>query len=141
LEQSARRLREKAARPWREYLTPQGAIIRVGKGADSNEKLLKLARGQDIWLHTRNWPGAYVWVPLQKHEQIRPETLRSAALLALHFSQLPNENKAEIMYTPFKFLQKQRKAKTGEVSVRQFKSLIVSPDRDSLAGLLNSKSQ
>ncbi len=141
LEQSARRLREKAARPWREYLTPQGAIIRVGKGADSNEKLLKLARGQDIWLHTRNWPGAYVWVPLQKHEQIRPETLRSAALLALHFSQLPNENKAEIMYTPFKFLQKQRKAKTGEVSVRQFKSLIVSPDQASLAGLLNSKSQ
>lgn len=140
-EQNPRRMREKAARPWREYHTPQGAIIRVGKGADSNEKLLKLARGQDIWLHTRNWPGAYVWIPLQKHEEIRPETLRAAALLALHFSQLPNENKAEIMYTPFKFLQKQRKAKTGEVSVRQFKSLIVSPDQASLAGLLNSKSE
>ena len=140
-DQNPRRMREKAARPWREYHTPQGAIIRVGKGAEANEKLLKLARGQDIWLHTRNWPGAYVWVPLQKNEQISPETLRAAALLALHFSQLPNENKAEIMYTPFKFLQKQRKAKTGEVSVRQFKSLIVSHDQASLAGLLTSKSE
>ncbi|MBT9549128.1 MAG: DUF814 domain-containing protein [Candidatus Sericytochromatia bacterium] len=140
-EQNPRRMREKAARPWREYHTPQGAIIRVGKGAESNEKLLKLARGQDIWLHTRNWPGSYVWIPLQKNEQPSPETLRAAALLALHFSQLPNENKAEIMYTPFKFLQKQRKAKTGEVSVRQFKSLIVSHDQASLAGLLTSKSE
>lgn len=136
--QSSQSPKAKAAQPWREYQTGHGQIIRVGKGAQANEKLLKLARGHDLWLHTRNWPGAYVWVPLLKDQPLLPDTLQAAALLALHFSQMPDEHNAEIMFTPFKFLHKPRKAKSGEVSVRQFKTLTVTPDPAVLGPLLNS---
>lgn len=133
------REQEKAALPWREFLSKQGQLIRVGKGASGNEAMLKQARGHDLWLHTRDWPGAYVWIPVAKNSTVTPETLGEAAQLALHYSQKPEEPKAEIMFTAFKYLHKVRKGKPGEVSVSQSKTLIISRDPGCLEALFGRK--
>jgi predicted ribosome quality control (RQC) complex YloA/Tae2 family protein len=131
-------LLQHASQPWREYFSKLGQKIRVGKGAQANEKILKLAKGHDLWLHSRDWPGAYIWVPLTKNQILEAECLIDAASLALHFSQNPTESTAEIIYTFFKHLHKNKHAKLGEVSLRTFKSIIIRSDKDRIQRLLAS---
>ena len=74
-----------------------GVPIYVGRGADKNDELTwKIARGNDLWLHTRDVPGAHVVVPLDRGaggaaRAVDAETLVDAATLAAHHSDARDE--------------------------------------------------
>ena len=73
--------RDERPPPYREFRSSTGAAILVGRGADRNDELtFKVARGNDLWLHTRDVPGAHVVVPLSGRP-IDGETLLDAATL------------------------------------------------------------
>ena len=63
--------------PYREFRSSTGAAILVGRGADRNDELtFKVARGNDLWLHTRDVAGAHVVVPLSRPPRRRRDTAR-----------------------------------------------------------------
>jgi len=72
--------------PYRKFISQSGAPILVGRSARDNDTLtLRVARGNDLWLHARGMQGAHVVVP-GPGESPDPRTLGDAALLAAHFS-------------------------------------------------------
>ena len=73
--------------PYRSFRSLAGLPILVGRGAAQNDALtLRVARGNDLWLHARGLAGAHVVVRLEKGRAPDQETLLDAAHLAVHFS-------------------------------------------------------
>lgn len=122
-------------RPYREFMSQAGQRIYVGRGAKDNDQLtFRVARGNDLWLHVRDYAGSHVIVPLNKNEQPHPQTLLDAATLALHYSQAAGP--AEVSYTRRKHVQRFKGAKPGQVQLAEFKSLQLNPEPERLARLL-----
>lgn len=50
------------------FTTPDGFIVLVGKNSLQNERLLKAAQGNDLWLHAKDMPGSHVIVRAEGKE-------------------------------------------------------------------------
>ncbi|MDC7232441.1 MAG: NFACT family protein [Spirochaetales bacterium] len=101
-----------------------GFSIIVGRSARENEEILKsCVRGNDYWLHTRDYPGAYVFIRLPKGKTVPLETLLDAGNLALFYSKAKNSGAADLYYTQVKYLRKPREGKRGLVLPTREKNL------------------
>ncbi|HBY57055.1 MAG TPA: hypothetical protein DEG96_04255 [Candidatus Atribacteria bacterium] len=109
------------------YISKDGWEIYVGKNNQQNDFLtLKLASGNDIWLHTKTIQGAHVIIKNKGGNQTPPlSTLLQAAQLAAYFSKAKNENKVMVDYTLKKYVKKPKNAKPGMVTYSHEKSLII----------------
>ena len=107
---SARRASASATaprRPTARSAPPTGAQILVGRGADRNDELtFQVARGNDLWLHARDVPGAHVIVPPAAGGRIDEQTLLDAATLAAHHSNARGEAQVDVGYTLRKHVRK-----------------------------------
>ncbi len=124
----------------RALVHPSGARILVGKGAAENDALtFRVARGRDVWLHLRDWPGPHVvlqWTG--SSQEPPPQALLDAALLALHFSRRGRaEGVAEVTWTQAKNLR--RAGRPGEVFVAGGRSLRIEHDPQRVARLLGAE--
>lgn len=113
--------------PYRPFESARGERILVGRGgADNHATTFGVARGNDHWLHTRDVPGAHVIVPLPaRGREPHPETLRDAAALAVHHSDLRDEPGVEVMHTRRKHVRAIKGAGPGRVTVAGAKSIVV----------------
>lgn len=126
--------------PYRRFSSQAGAPILVGRSARDNDALsLRVARGNDLWLHARGVQGAHVVVP-GAGESPDARTLADAALLAAHFSSARGEPGVEVAWTRCKHLRKPKGAPPGSVIVTQEKVLRVRLEPDRLAALLSTES-
>ncbi|PIQ24054.1 hypothetical protein COW36_05915 [bacterium (Candidatus Blackallbacteria) CG17_big_fil_post_rev_8_21_14_2_50_48_46] len=116
---------------WRSFFSSKQTLIRVGKTDKGNEALLKQGKGNDIWLHTRNWPGAHVLISKPKDQSLDSEDLLDGAALALFYSSQPEESPAEISWTELKYLRRIKASKAGEVLISKQNTLIyrIQPER------------
>lgn len=102
-------------RPYRSYRSLSGREIWVGKSGTANDTMtFKHASPHATWLHASGYQGAHVVVQKKRGEQLDPQTLRDACLLAAHFSKAPL-GPVEVTVTDVKFVRKFRGAKTGQV--------------------------
>ncbi|HWE29249.1 MAG TPA: NFACT RNA binding domain-containing protein, partial [Polyangia bacterium] len=102
--------------PYREFRSSTGAAILVGRGADRNDELtFKVARGNDLWLHARDYPGAHVIVPLSG-KPVDGDTLLDAATLAAHHSNARGEAQVDVVYVARKLVRKPPKSAPGGVT-------------------------
>lgn len=125
------------ALPYRSFLSASGQTIRVGKRDRDNDTLsFRLARGRDLWLHVRNYTGSHVVISLQRGETASEQSLLDAATLAVYFSQVRSDSKAEVIYTAVKNLKKPKGAAPGEVQISQMRSLILQVETARLERLL-----
>jgi predicted ribosome quality control (RQC) complex YloA/Tae2 family protein len=125
--------------PYREARASSGEAILIGRNAADNDRLtFSVARGTDIWLHTRDAPGAHVIVrvPRAKHG-ISEATLAEAALLAAHFSPLSGEEQVDITWTQVKHLRKPKGAPPGLVYVSEARTVRVRRDAERVSRLLS----
>ncbi len=123
------------AKPYREFLSGANQAIYVGRSAKENAQLtFKVARGNDLWLHIRDYPGSHVIVPLRKNEQVQPETLLDAATLAHHYSKA--DGPAEVNYTRRKHVQRFKGGSPGQVQLSEFKTLLLRPEPERLERLI-----
>lgn len=123
--------------PYREFSSLSGRRILVGRSARDNDKLsFQIARGNDLWLHVRDWAGSHVLVPLGKNEAVDNETLLDAATLALHYSSAGSGSQAEVSYTRRKHVRRSKGAPAGQVHLSEFKTLSLRPEPERLARLL-----
>ncbi|MEE2903530.1 MAG: NFACT RNA binding domain-containing protein [Myxococcota bacterium] len=127
------------AEPFRRFLTIDGCEVFVGKGAKSNDELsLKIAKGQDLWLHARGSAGAHVILKLSKDQDPPKEALLDACHLAAHYSERKNDAHVEIMYTRAKFVRKPKGEAPGRVRVSKDKSFYLTVDPARVKRLLSS---
>ena len=127
------------AEPFRRFITVDGCEVLVGKGAKSNDELsLKVAKGQDLWLHARGSAGAHVILRLNKNQDPPKEALLDACHLAAHYSERKNDAHVEIMYTRAKFVRKPKGEAPGRVRVSKDKSFYLAVDSARTKRLLSS---
>src|SRR5262249_60488 len=123
--------------PYREHRSADGDAIWVGRGAADNDALtFRHARGNDLWLHCRDAPGAHVVVPLRAGRPASEATFLAAARLAAHFSPLAGEAQVDVMYTHVRNLRRPKGAAPGRVFTSDAKTVRVRLEPARLARLL-----
>lgn len=107
-----------------------GFNILVGRNSKENDQLLrKSARGNDLWLHVRDYSGGYIFIKTIKNKTIPLETLLDAANLALLYSAKKYKDKADIHYTAVKNLRRVKGGKEGLVLAYNEKNLSIDYDK------------
>ncbi len=111
--------------PFREF-ERDGKKILVGRNNLQNERLLKLASPDDIWLHVQKYHSSHVII-LAEGGQVRDETILYAAQLCAYFSQAREGDKIPVDYCKRKFVKKPSKSKAGFVVYTDYKTVLVKP--------------
>ncbi|MBO4424528.1 MAG: DUF814 domain-containing protein, partial [Spirochaetales bacterium] len=96
--------------------TSGGFQIIAGRNAKENDELLRhYVKGNDMWLHTRDFPGGYVFIKFRRDKTIPLEVLLDAANIAVLFSKGRNNSSVDLYYTQVKYLRRAKDGKTGLV--------------------------
>jgi predicted ribosome quality control (RQC) complex YloA/Tae2 family protein len=115
--------------------------ILVGRTAKENDQLLRsYTRGNDYWLHTRDYPGGYVFIKYIAGKSVPLQTLLDAGNLALYFSKARSNGKADLYYTQVKHLRRAKGAAYGTVLPTHEKNLAVELDRTRIERLFGGDS-
>jgi predicted ribosome quality control (RQC) complex YloA/Tae2 family protein len=116
-----------------------GFTLIVGRNARENEALLRHAvRGNDYWLHSRDYPGSYVFIKSIRGKSIPLDTLLDAGNLALSSSKAKKSSRGHVYYTQVKYLKKVKGAKAGLVIPTHEKNLLITLDAARLKRLKDS---
>ncbi len=106
-----------------------GWLILVGRTAAENDELLRRhVKGSDLWLHTRDWPGGYVFVKNRPGKSVPLGILLDAGTLALFYSKGRKAGNADLYYAQVKHLRRAKGAPRGTVLPSNEKNLSVSLD-------------
>ncbi len=120
------------------HFTSGRFTILVGRTASENDALLRHhVKGNDYWLHTRDYPGGYVFIKNIRGKSIPLETLIDAGNLALFFSKGRKNGHGELYYTQVKYLRRAKTGKKGLVLPTQEKNLSIRLDQHRLDKLLH----
>ncbi len=104
----------------------RGYPVLVGRNARENDLLLRtFAKGRDHWIHTRDYPGGYVFIRCPVHKTVPLDVLLDAAQLAAHFSKARDKGKVDFYWTRVKYLRRAREGKKGTVIPTQEKNLSI----------------
>ena len=110
--------------------------ILVGRDADENDDLLRhYVRGDDLWLHVRDFPGGYVFIKARKGKTVPLDILLDAANLAVYYSKARTNSKVDLYYTHVKYLRRAKNGPKGLVIPTQEKNLCITPDKVRLSRL------
>ena len=125
--QKRRGAQQQTARlPYRVFWSAHGEKIWLGKGGmDNHLTSFQAARGQDLWVHTRDVPGAHVIIPLPHRGHVpQYETILDAAALAVHHSKQRGEESVELYFTERKHIRPVPGGPPGKVMVASSKTII-----------------
>ena len=130
---------KKKSHPGLDY-TVDGWYILVGRDANENDELLRHhVKGSDLWLHTRDFPGGYVFIKARKDKTVPLEILLDAANLAVYYSKARNSGKTDLYYTYVKYLRRAKDGPKGLVLPTHEKNLCITPDKARLDKLESLK--
>ncbi|WP_445435933.1 NFACT RNA binding domain-containing protein [Candidatus Borreliella tachyglossi] len=112
------------------HLISCGFEIVVGRNAKENDELLRSwAKGNDYWLHTRDYPGAYVFIRNKKDKTPPLEVLLDAGNLCVFYTKPARKSgEADLYYTHVKYLRRVKGGKTGLVIPNMEKNLNIKLD-------------
>lgn len=102
--------------------------IRIGRSAEENDRLVRLAHPDDLWLHARGVPGAHVVIRTDGRH-VPSEVLQRAAELAAWHSRARGERKVQVSYTPVRYVRRPKGGLPGMVTLLREEVLIVRGDR------------
>ena len=118
---------KKKALSFREYQSPDGFRILVGRNNTQNDLLtLKTAAKTDIWLHTKDIHGSHT-VIICEGKTPPDSTLLFAAQVAAFNSQAKSSQNVPVDYTLIKYVKKPSGAKAGMVIYTNQSTLFVTP--------------
>lgn len=107
-----------------------GFTIIIGRSAKDNDYVtVKLANGNDGWLHVRDYPGSHAIIRAEKKREISMTAWREAAEMCAALSQAPDLALVDVIYTYKKYVTKPRHAKAGSVLVAGGKNIVVRKDQ------------
>ncbi|MGG2095831.1 NFACT RNA binding domain-containing protein [Bacillus sp. S13(2024)] len=131
---NAKNTKKKPSKPVLDkYIASDGTEILVGKNNKQNDYLTnKLARRDEIWLHTKDIPGSHVVI---RSLEPSDETLVEAAKLAAYFSKAKESSSVPVDYTKIRHVKKPSGAKLGFVTYDNQQTVYVTPDADTVMKL------
>ena len=119
-----------------------GFDIIAGRNAIENDELLRhYSSPLDTWVHTRDYPGGFVFIKFKKNKSIPLDVLLDAANISALFSKGKNDTNVSLYYTQVRFLRRAKNGKKGLVLPTQEKNLTIKPDPQRLKRLFNNKEQ
>lgn len=86
-------------------------------------------------MHTRDFPGGYVFIKNQKDKTIPLEVILDAANLAILYSKAKNAGVADLYYTQVKYLRRAKNGPLGLVLPTNEKNLHVTLDDKRVSNL------
>lgn len=105
-------------------------LIMVGRNLKENDILLRhYVKGNDIWLHSRGYSGAYVFIRTSQNITIPLEKLIQCGQIAALYSKAKNEIYLDVYYTEVKYLKRIKKS-PGIVSPLRDKNLQIKVDNE-----------
>lgn len=122
---NAPRKKKRVETPFRTFLI-DGFTVLAGRSNVQNDRLLKRASPQDMWLHTQNYHSSHV-VILSGGREISEATLLTAAEICAYYSDGRGGTKIPVDYTLRKFVKKPQKAAAGFVTYTDYKTILVTP--------------
>ncbi len=109
----------------REY-NIDGFTVFVGRNNAENDRLVKDARGKDIWFHAKKYHSSHAIVCIRE-KPITQKVIYAVAEIVAYYSAGRGGTKIEVDYTEKRFVKKPPKAKSGFVIYTDFKSVTVNP--------------
>ncbi|EFW37432.1 NFACT RNA binding domain-containing protein [Treponema phagedenis] len=107
--------------------------LHVGRTAAENDSLLRhVVKGADLWLHTRDYAGGYVFIKAKKNKTVPLPVLIAAGNLAVFYSKARKAGAADLYYTQVKHLRRAKNAPKGTVLPSNEKNLSVKLDPEIL---------
>ena len=113
--------------PFREYEF-MGYKIYAGRNNLQNDRLLRLASPDDVWLHTQKYHSSHVIIASQGG-QVCDEALLFAAEVCAYYSDGRESDKIPVDYCKRKFVKKPNKSKAGFVVYTDYKTILVKPNK------------
>ncbi|MDR2048612.1 MAG: NFACT RNA binding domain-containing protein, partial [Treponema sp.] len=111
-------------------------LIIVGRDAKENDELLRRhVRGNDLWLHARDYAGAYVFIKYRPGKTAPLDILLDAGNLALFYSKGRNNGYSNCYYTQAKYLRRLKNGPKGKVIPTQEKNIFIKLDQNRLKKL------
>jgi predicted ribosome quality control (RQC) complex YloA/Tae2 family protein len=106
---------------------PDGFVIWVGRNSRQNEQVtFEKASPADLWLHSRNIPGAHVIIKFDGRK-IPDSVIEWAAALAAYYSAKQNEFRVDVDVTERRHVRKMKGGGQGMVIYRNETTLSVQP--------------
>lgn len=113
-----------------------GWTIIVGRTATENDELLRHnVKGQDMWMHTRDFAGGYVFIKARNGKSFPLDILLYAGNLAVYHSKARQNGQADLYYTQVKHLRRAKNGPKGLVLPTNEKNLLVRLDEEKLRKL------
>jgi len=111
----------------REYRSPLGWRILVGKSGAGNDRLTgRIAAPDDFWFHVREYPGAHV-VLKGAGTQPPDEAIQAAGAIAAWHSGARTERSVDVSYTRRKNVRKVKGGPAGRVTLAESMTVRVRP--------------
>jgi predicted ribosome quality control (RQC) complex YloA/Tae2 family protein len=111
-------------------------LIMVGRDAAENDALLRRhVKGNDLWLHARDYPGSYVFIKQRSGKTVPLDILLDAGNLAIFYSKGRNNGEGDLFYTTVKYLRRAKDAPRGTVLPTHEKNLHVKVEEKRLREL------
>ena len=117
--------KKEAPLPYREF-EYQGFTIYAGRNNIQNDRLLRDASPDDIWLHTQKYHSSHVIIAV-RGGQVRDEIILRAAEICAYYSDGRDGDKIPVDYCKRKFVKKPNKSKAGFVVYTDYKTMLVKP--------------
>jgi len=115
-------------------------LIIVGRDAGENDELLRRhVKGNDLWLHARDYHGSYVFIKQRAGKSVPLDILLDAGSLAIFYSKGRNNGEGDLFYTHVKYLRRAKNGPKGLVIPTQEKNLHVKVEEERLRSLENCK--
>ncbi|OAT85017.1 Rqc2 family fibronectin-binding protein [Desulfotomaculum copahuensis] len=120
------------------FTSSDGLTVLVGCNNRQNDYLtLRLAGGNDIWMHTKDIPGSHVIIRTEG-KTVPERTLFEAASLAAYFSRARQSQNVPVDYTERKNVSKPKSARPGYVIYTGQRTITVDPDEELPGKLLRT---
>lgn len=114
--------------PYKHFTVDEWDVY-IGKSNAQNDELsIKFAKPWDLWFHVAVHAGSHVIIKRQKNADWPPKpVIEKVAALSVWFSKARHTSYAEVNVCEARYVSKPKKSPPGEVVIKQYKSVRVSP--------------
>ena len=111
--------------PFREFFCEDFRIL-VGRNNLQNDRLVRAAAPNDVWLHTQKYHSSHVII-VSEGKKVPDSVIKRAAELCAYYSEARGGEKIPVDYCLKKFVKKPPKSPAGFVTYTDYKTLLIRP--------------
>jgi predicted ribosome quality control (RQC) complex YloA/Tae2 family protein len=125
----------------RRFSAPEGAILILGRDAKESDQIVKAAKSSDWWVHIAGGGrGSHVLVTgLSSKSSLDPNIMRSAGILALHFSDRSKAREGDVYCTRRQFIRKTKGLPPGLWLVDKSETFLIRYEQEELADIFSKE--